>query len=213
MMQIYGRRSSINVQKVTWCLAELGLVEGRDYHRIDAGLEFGVNNTPEYLKLNPNGLVPTLVDGDFVLWESNSIVRYLAAVHGDGTLLPTQPAARADSERWMDWQLGTLWAALRITFLGLTRTPEPQRNYEAIKKAYHDSSRMLVWVDSMLAGQPFLTGASFTVADLAVAVAVHRWMWLPEKFPEVLGERPALPSLLAWYRKIAERPAFQSAVV
>jgi glutathione S-transferase len=211
-MQVYGRRSSINVQKVIWCLAELGRMEGRDYQRIDAGLHFGVNDTPEYLKLNPNGLVPTLVDGDFVLWESNSIVRYLASLPGDGTLLPTDPKGRADVERWMDWEMGTLWATLRIAFLGLTRTPEPQRDYDAIKKAYRDGCRMLTRVDTLLAGQPFLAHSRFTVADIGVGLAVHRWLSMTEQFGDVLGERPELPSLLAWYGKLAARPAFQITV-
>src|SRR6266404_1793325 len=135
-MELYGRRSSINVQKVLWCLAELSLIEGRDFQRIDAGLQFGVVNTPEFLALNPNGLVPTLVDGDVVLWESNTIVRYLASSRGAGALLPVDPAARAEIERWMDWQLGTLWATLRVAFLGLTRVPEAERNYDAIKTSH-----------------------------------------------------------------------------
>ncbi|MDE2608838.1 MAG: glutathione S-transferase N-terminal domain-containing protein, partial [Burkholderiales bacterium] len=160
-MQLYGRRSSINVQKVIWCLAELGLMEQRDYQRIDAGLDFGVVRTPEYLALNPNGLVPTWVEGDLVLWESNSIVRYLAVSRGDGALLPADPAKRADVERWMDWQLGTLWATLRIAFLGLTRTPEPERDYDAIKTAFANASRQLAMADAVLARQPFITPTGF----------------------------------------------------
>src|SRR5712664_2715965 len=104
MIKIYGRLSSINVQKVIWCLDELGQKEGVDYERIDAGLQFGVNKTDAYLKMNPNGLVPTLVDGDFVLWESNGIVRYLASHggHDDESLFPADLKIRADADRWMD---------------------------------------------------------------------------------------------------------------
>jgi len=211
-MKIYGRRNSINLQKVTWCLAELELIEGRDYQRIDAGLDFGVNNTPEYLKLNFNGLVPTLVEDDFVLWESNTIVRYIASTRGDGILLPADPKGRADCERWMDWQLATLWATLRVTFLGLTRTPEPQRNYEAIKKSHQEASRLLTFVDALLSGQAYLTGPNFTVADIVVGLAVHRWKGLSDSYPQVLAQAPVLPSLLAWHSKIIERPAFKSAV-
>lgn len=209
-MQLYGRRSSINVQKILWCLNELGRVEGRDYERIDAGLQFGVVNTPEYRRLNPNGLVPTLVDGDFVLWESNSIVRYLAATDSSHALLPVDAKARADVERWMDWQLGTLWATLRVAFVGLTRTPEPQRNLESIRKAYDDASQMLVFVDERLAGQPFLARSGFSVADICVGLAVHRWLELGEQFTEVLGKPSALPALAAWHGKLWARPAFQS---
>src|ERR1700754_3889286 len=105
-MQLYGRRSSINVQKVLWCLAELGLSEGRDYERIDAGLEFGVNDTPDYLAINPNGLVPTLIDGERAIWESNTILRYLAVGRGADGLFPADADAVGHSEvdRWMDWQ-------------------------------------------------------------------------------------------------------------
>ncbi|TAL56248.1 glutathione S-transferase N-terminal domain-containing protein [Pandoraea sp.] len=207
-MQLYGRRSSINVQKVIWCLAELGLMEQRDYQRIDAGLDFGVVRTPQYLALNPNGLVPTWVEGDLVLWESNSIVRYLAATRGDGALLPADPARRADVERWMDWQLGTLWATLRVAFLGLTRTPLAQRNHEAIKTSFENASRQLEMADAVLARQPFITSTGFTAADIVIGLAVHRWIGLLEQFAELLPKPAEMPSLLAWHRALTGRPAF-----
>lgn len=211
-MQIYGRRSSINVQKVLWTLGELGRLEGRDYERIDAGLQFGVVDTPDYLKLNPNGLVPVLVDGDLVLWESNSIIRYLAASDSRHALLPADPKARADVERWMDWQLATLWASLRVTFLGLTRTPEPQRNYDAIRKGYQNASRLLAMVEAVLARQPFMAHSGFSVADIVVGLVAHRWINLGKNFADVLGEPPALPAMLEWHSQLAARPAFRSAV-
>jgi glutathione S-transferase len=211
-MQIYGRRSSINVQKVLWTLGELGRLEGRDYERIDAGLQFGVVDTPDYLKLNPNGLVPVLVDGDLVLWESNSIIRYLAASDSRHALLPADPKARADVERWMDWQLATLWASLRVTFLGLTRTPEPQRNYDAIRKGYQNASCLLAMVEAVLARQPFMAQSGFSVADIVVGLVAHRWINLGKNFADVLGEPPALPAMLEWHSQLAARPAFQSAV-
>ncbi|APR97674.1 glutathione S-transferase [Pandoraea thiooxydans] len=211
-MQLYGRRSSINVQKVIWCLAELGLMEQRDYQRIDAGLDFGVVRTPEYLALNPNGLVPTWVEGDLVLWESNSIVRYLAATRGDGALLPGDPAKRADVERWMDWQLGTLWATLRVAFLGLTRTPEPQRDYDAINTSFGNASRQLQMAEAVLAKQPFIAATGFSVADIVIGLAVHRWIGLLENFAGVLPAPPAMPSLIAWHRELIERPAFKETV-
>lgn len=211
-MQLYGRRSSINVQKVIWCLAELGLMEQRDYQRIDAGLDFGVVRTSEYLALNPNGLVPTWVEGDLVLWESNSIVRYLAATRGDGALLPADPAKRADVERWMDWQLGTLWATLRVAFLGLTRTPEPQRDYDAINTSFGNASRQLQMAEAVLAKQPFIAATGFSVADIVIGLAVHRWIGLLENFAGVLPAPPAMPSLIAWHRELIERPAFKETV-
>jgi glutathione S-transferase len=211
-MQLYGRRSSINVQKVLWTLGELGRFEGRDYKRIDAGLQFGIVDTPEYLRLNPNGLVPTLIDGDAVLWESNSVVRYLAASDASHALLPSDPKARADVEHWMDWQLATLWAALRTAFIGLTRTPEPERNYDAIRKAYNEGSRLLGIADALLARQPYLAKSGFSVADIVIALCVHRWVGLAESDADRLGARPALPSLTQWYEKLAARPAFQAAI-
>lgn len=209
-MVIYGRRNSINVQKVTWCLAELGQTEGRDYQRIDAGLHHGVNNTEAFRELNPNGLVPTLVDGDFVLWESNSIVRYLAASAGS-PLLPTDPKLRALSERWMDWSL-SLWATLRITFLGLTRTPEAQQDMRAIKQAFDTASGLLAVPDKQLAQSAFCGGDEFTVGDIPIAVVTDRWLMLAERFATQLGPRQKHPALEEWYARIAARPAFQSSV-
>ncbi|RKR45826.1 glutathione S-transferase [Paraburkholderia sp. BL17N1] len=211
-MQVYGRRNSINVQKVLWCLAELGFEEGREFSRIDAGLEYGVIDTPQYRALNPNGLVPTLVDGESVLWESNTIVRYLAAKYDAQTLLPSEPAARADVERWMDWQLGTLWATLRITFLGLTRVPEAQRDYDAIKRSYREATRLLGIVDAILGRHDYLAQDRFTVADIGVGLAAHRWVQLTERFPDTLGAQQPLPSLDRWLRAIKARPAFSAAV-
>ncbi|MFM0148505.1 glutathione S-transferase family protein [Paraburkholderia sp. RL18-085-BIA-A] len=211
-MKLYGRRTSINVQKVLWCLGELGAVEGRDYERIDAGLDFGVVNTAEYLALNPNGLVPTLVDGDFVLWESNAIVRYLASAAGNEALLPVELKERAGVERWMDWQLATLWATLRVAFLGLTRTPEPQRNYDVIRKAHAEAGRMLAIVDKVLIAQAYIAGAEFTVADIGLCLSAHRWFSLADNFGQVLEPAPLLPAAIEWHRNLSSRQAFKDAV-
>ncbi|CDY77584.1 Uncharacterized glutathione S-transferase-like protein [Caballeronia glathei] len=211
-MQIYGRRSSINVQKVLWCLAELGFDEGRDFERIEAGLQYGVVDTPEFLALNPNGQVPTLVDGELVLWESNTIVRYLAASRGNDALLPPAPAARADVERWMDWQLGTLWPILRVAFLGLTRTPEAERNYAAIKTSHREGARLLRIADGVLGKQPYLAGAGFTAADICVALAATRWFDLAGTFSDLLGAYPEMPALSAWLTRAMDRAAYRKAV-
>jgi glutathione S-transferase len=211
-MKLYGRRSSINVQKVLWCLGELGAVEGRDYERIDAGLDFGVVNTDEYLSLNPNGLVPTLVDGGFVLWESNAIVRYLASAAGDEALLPVEPQKRANVERWMDWQLETLWATLRVAFLGLTRTPGPQRDYDAISKAHADAGRMLAIVDKVLSAQAYVAGAEFTVADIGICLSAHRWFSLAGDFRHALEPAPLLRFVAEWHRNLSSRQAFKDAI-
>ena len=155
MMTLWGRKSSINVQKVLWVLAELGLQEGADFKQIDAGLHFGINKTPEYLKLNPNGLVPTLEDGSLVLWESNTIMRYLAKKFSSTGAFPDDLASQASSDKWMDWQISTLWPSLRIPFLGLTRVPEEERDYPAIKNAFQESNRLLSIFDGVLANHAF----------------------------------------------------------
>lgn len=207
-MQLYGRRNSINVQKVLWCLDELGLAEGADYQRIDAGLQFGVNNTPEFKQLNPNGLVPTLVDGAQVVWESNTILRYLAASRGADHLLPADAAGRSEVERWMDWQLATLWSTLRVAFLGLTRTPEPQRDYDAIRAAFAESTRLLRLVDERLQTHEYLALDRFTLADLVVGLAAHRWYALNDGFHALLGAQPEMPALARWFEALRARPGF-----
>jgi glutathione S-transferase len=204
-MQLYGRRSSINVQKVIWCFAELGLAEARDYQRIDAGLEFGVVDTPSYRALNPNGLVPTLVDGDLVIWESNTILRYLAARQHDAALLPTQPGERAEVERWMDWQLGTLWATLRVAFLGLTRTPPAQRNPQTIDASLGETARLLRLLDARLDGRPFVAAGRFTLADIVLGLSVHRWYGLAERFPERPAFDLATPEVARWLAQMRSR--------
>ena len=208
-MKIYGRLSSLNVQKVIWCLGELGLAEGKDYERIDAGLTFGVNTTPEYLAMNPNGLVPTLVDGDFVLWESHSIVRLLASQYGMGSLMPIDLHVRADSERWMDWMLGTFTPNVATVFIGLTRTPAEKQDMVAIKRAFEHGCRQLAILDGALKDRLFCAGSDLTVGDIPLGVAVHRWIMLGNTYPEQLGAAPVYPSLMRWHQRISERPAFR----
>jgi len=208
MMQVYGRRNSINVQKVLWCLGELGRIEGRDYERIDAGLEFGVNDTAAYRELNPNGLVPALVDNGRSIWESNTIVRYLATTYGNGELLPQDAGERSEVERWMDWQLGALWATLRITFLGLTRVPEEKRDYAAIRNAFVESARLLRIVDVRLGTHSHLALDRFTLADIGVALAAHRWYSLAERFASTLDAQPEMPAVARWLDAQRARPAF-----
>lgn len=212
-MQLYGRRSSINVQKVLWCLGELGLAEGRDYERIDAGLEYGVIDTPAYRALNPNGLVPTLIDGGNTLWESNTILRYLAGTHAAGAaLLPAAPGERASVERWMDWQLGTLWATLRVAFLGLTRTAPEARNMAAIHASFAEAARLLRLLDVQLAAQPFIALGRFTLADIVVGLAAHRWYGLGERFADLLPAEAEMPNVARWLAALREREAFGEAL-
>ena len=203
MLTIYGRTNSVNVQKVLWCLAELDV----PYERIDAGLKFGKNHDPWYLALNPNGRVPLLVDGSFSLWESNTIVRYLAGKHGVGGLWPPSPETRALAERWMDWQLSTLILPVSIVFQALYRTPPAERDALGVARNTVEANRAMELLDAHLAAQPFVAGDAFTMGDIPVGATAHRWL-------EVAGiERPKLAAVRAWRDRLAERPAFRRHVM
>jgi glutathione S-transferase len=203
VLTIYGRTNSVNVQKVLWCLAELGV----PHERVDAGLEHGKNTEPWYLALNPNGRVPLLREGDFSLWESNSIVRYLCAKHGMGTLYPASLETRAHAERWMDWQLSTLVTPVSIVFWNLIRTPADRRDAAAVAKNTAEANRVLERLDGELRAQPYVAGSQLTMGDIPVGAVVHRWLALPGV------ERPAFPALRAWYDRLVERPAYRAHVM
>jgi glutathione S-transferase len=196
MLRIWGRLNSVNVKKAMWAVEELGL----KYERIDAGLHFGVTKTPEYRRMNPNSLVPTIDDDGFVLWESHSIVRYLAAKHGAGTLWPTDLRVRADAERWMDWAF-TFQSAMRDVFWGLIRTPPEKRDMKAIEAGAKRSAELLQIPDKILENRPFLAGGSFTMGDIPLGCEVQRWMRVPM-------ERPRFPNVEAWFERLRARPAF-----
>lgn len=200
MLRIWGRVNSVNVKKALWAAEELRL----PYERIDAGLQFGVNKTPEYLAMNPTGLVPTIRDGDFVLWESHSIVRYLCAKHGAGTLWPTDLGARADAERWMDWAF-TLQSGVRDAFWHLIRTPAEKRDMHAVEASRKRSAELLAIPERVLAGRPFIAGDRLTMGDIPLGCEVQRWLRLP-------GDRPSFPNLEAWFERLRGREAFRKAV-
>ena len=202
MLRIWGRSNSINVQKVLWCCEELDI----RYQRVDVGGPFGGNKEPEYLRLNPNGLVPTISDGGFVLWESNAIVRYLAAKHGMGTLYPEDLAERADADRWMDWQMGTLWANFRPAFVGLIRTLPEKRDRDDIATAISRTAENLAMLDAHLAAREYVTGPAFTMADIPLGVTACRWFNL-----EI--ERPPMPNLEAWYERLCARFPYKATVM
>ena len=210
MMRLWGRKSSINVQKVLWCLAELGLKEGQDFERIDAGLHFGLNRTPEFLAMNPNGLVPTLEVGDLILWESNTIMRYLAKEHDKSKRFPTDVGAQYHSEKWLDWQLGTMWPTLRIVFLGLTRTPEAERNKAGIQKAFQDTNQLLSMLDQILSKQAYCSGNQFHIGDIALALCTGRWILLNKTFPEETGERANLKNIDAWLKRLEKETCYNN---
>lgn len=196
MLTLWGRLSSINVQKAAWALEELGL----DYRRIDAGGAFGLNDTPEYLAKNPTGLVPTLEQDGFVLWESNATVRYLAATHGAGTLWPQDPAARALSDLWMDWQTTAFTPAMRDVFWQLIRTPSEKQDAGLIAASLEKSERMAAILDRHLEKRSYVAGESFTMGDIAAGAAAHRWLNLSP-------ERQPCPNLERYYATLMARPA------
>ena len=202
MLKLWGRTNSVNVKKVLWMLDELGI----PYERTEAGMEHGVVDTPAYRALNPNGRVPTLEDGGFVLWESNAILRYLAMKHGSA-LYPADPAARASADRWMDWQLSTLSPAERNLFWGLVRTPPEKRDMAAVMAAAKAAGVCWTMLDAHIArhGGPFIDGAAMTIADIVLGCYARRWFG-----EEVRVEgMPVLPALSAWYATVGERPGFR----
>jgi len=203
MLTIYGRTNSVNVQKVLWCLAELAV----PYERIDAGLQYGKNNEPWYLELNPNGRVPLLRDGDFTLWESNTIVRYLAAKHSFRDLCPASLETRALAERWMDWQLSTLIRPVSIVFQTLFRTPAAARDMAAVAHNTTEANAAVALLDGHLRTQPYVAGAAFSMGDIPVGAVAYRWLAIPEL------TRPAFPAVEAWQARLAERPAFRAHVM
>lgn len=200
-IKLLGRDSSSNVQKVRWALLELGL----SYEHIPVGGKFGGNKTPDYLALNPNGLVPVLRDGDLVVWESHAIVRYLAAVYGAGTMFPTDPRERATVDQWADWTATTFQPAWLGVFWKLVRTPEDQRNPVAIATAVAETERCLSIMDGQLGRTGYLGGEALTYADIVAGVAMFRWTSMPI-------ERREHPNVTAWHERLRARAAFREAV-
>ncbi len=198
-LEIWGRANSVNVQKVLWCLRELDLA----YERIDAGMAFGRNNEPAYLAMNPNGRVPTLVDGDFVLWESNSIMRYLSLAYGQGSpIYPQTPKLRTGVDRWLDWTLSTLQPVDRPVFWALVRTPVEKRDMVAIQRDADAEAVQWRIVDARLEGRRFIEGDDFTLADIALGAYARRWFGVEGI------DKPRLPHLERWFAQFASRPGF-----
>ena len=199
-LRIWGRANSVNVQKVLWCLRELDLA----FERIDAGMAFGRNRDPDYLAMNPNGRVPTVQDGDFVLWESNSIMRYLVLAYGKGSpIYPEAPKRRAGVDRWLDWTLSTLQPVDRPVFWALVRTPPEQRDMAAIQKDADAEAVQWRIVDNQLATRRFIEGDDFTLADIALGAYARRWFGVEGVV------KPPLAHLERWFAQFAGRPGFK----
>ncbi|MCZ6765271.1 MAG: glutathione S-transferase [Alphaproteobacteria bacterium] len=202
MLQILGRNNSVNVQKVLWTCVELDI----GYERTDIGGPFGGNDQPEYLAKNPNGLVPTVEDGDLVIWESNAIVRYLAAKHNDGSgFLPADPGERALAEQWMDWQLSAFWPPLMPVFIALVRTAPERRDMAAIDAGVAQTALMAAILDGHLARNDYLAGDRFTMGDVPVGGILYRWLNLDI-------ERPDHPHLTAYYQRLCDRAGYREHV-
>jgi glutathione S-transferase len=199
---LWGRKTSANVQKTVWALAELGLA----YEHKSVGGRYGGLDTPEYRALNPNALVPTLCDGDLVVWESHATVRYLAAQYGAGRLWPSQPRDRAVVDQWTDWTATTFQPAWLAVFWRVVRTAPEQQDPAAIAKAIADADRAFGMLDVQLAGKAFIAGDDLTYADIAAGVALYRW------FTMEIDRRPAA-NVESWYSRLQERPAFREAVM
>jgi glutathione S-transferase len=199
MLTIWGRLNSINVQKVVWMAEECGL----RFERIDTGGVFGGNRTPEYLAMNPNGLVPVITDGQTILWESNAILRYLAAKHGGAALFPASAAERARADMWMDWASTDLYPSYAPAFMGLVRTAPDKRDAAAIEAARARTETRLAILEAHLAKSRHIAGERFSIGDICVGLLIHRWLNMPIA-------REFCPAIEAWHGRLSKRPAAQA---
>ncbi|HJS60774.1 MAG TPA: glutathione S-transferase family protein [Pseudolabrys sp.] len=203
MIKIWGRNTSSNVQKAMWAVGELKL----EHQRIDIGGSFGKNKDAPYLAMNPNGLVPTLEEEDgFLLWESNSVVRYLAGKYDkSGVLEPKDPKQRALASQWMDWQLSVVGPAIFQAFWGLIRTPAEKRDLEAIKTSQDKTTAAMKILDAQLGKTQYVAGPAFSYGDIPVGIMCYR-------FVQLVPQRPPMPNLDRWYGAISSRQAFKDHV-
>ena len=202
MLKVWGRRNSITVPQALWALGETGVA----HQHIDAGGQFGGLDTPEFHAMNPNMRVPVIDDGGTIVWESHSIVRYVAAKYGSGTLWNEDPAIRAKADEWIDWTLADLQPAALGLFWGFWRTPEPQRNLQMIRNATARSAKLFQLLDEHLAGRKFVAGDDFTMGDIPAGAQLFRYFGMPI-------ERPSLPNVEAWYERLKDRPAYREHVM
>ncbi|HUB47476.1 MAG TPA: glutathione S-transferase [Acetobacteraceae bacterium] len=200
---VWGRATSSNVMKVLWGLGELGL----PFERIDVGGSFGKTDTADYRAMNPTGLVPTLQEDGFTLWESNAILRHLCHAHApQSSLWPQDPQARANVDRWMDAQQTQLNRPMGVVFWGLVRTPPDKRDPAAIAQGVADAAKAYGLIEPELAKHAYIAGPAFTLADIPWGVHAHRWFNMD-------FDRPPLPHVRAWYDRLCERPAYRQHIV
>jgi Glutathione S-transferase len=199
MLTIWGRLNSHNVKKVAWFARELDL----PHVRHDVGGQFGMSEA--YIAMNPNRLIPTIEDGDVVLWESNAILRYLASRYAPEAMWPADPAARAQCDKWMDWQF-SFAEGQRDAFWNLVRKQPEERDATALEKSVRLAGEAMLILDRALASQPWLSGDQFGVADVPMGVYAHSFFALPM-------ERPDVPHVRTWYDRLRERPAYVETVM
>ncbi|SAI71675.1 glutathione S-transferase [Bordetella ansorpii] len=196
MLRILGKTSSINVRKVLWACAELDL----PFQQEDWGSGFRDLNTDAFKTLNPNAMVPVLVDADFVLWESNSILRYLANRYGDGGLYPSQAEARARVDQWLDWQASDLNRAWSYAFMSLVRGSAEHRDPALVQASLEGWTRFMTVLDGRLMETgAYVAGDHFSLADIAIGLSVHRWFGTP-------FEHPRLDAVREYYARLVQRP-------
>lgn len=203
MLTVYGRRSSFNVQKVMWLVGELGL----DHVHVDKGGEAGGLDTPDFRAMNPHGKVPVIDDGGTVVWESHAILRYLAARHGVPQFWPDDPGDRSRADRWMDWGQATLQRDfLTGVFWGGYRTPPAQRDNAAVAAAIARCADHMRLLDRFIGDRPFLLGSRLSLADIVLGTHFYRYYGIDI-------DRPAVPGVEGWYRRLTDRPAYREAVM
>lgn len=201
MITVWGRKNSSNVKKVLWCLTELGLT----YQQKDAGGPFGGLDTPEYLAMNPNKTIPTYQDSEFILWESNAILSYLADKYDDGTLLPHNAEFRARAAQWMYWSDGSLFPYIKAMMGLLVRTPAEQRDPARVEELKQSLNRLIAMLNDDLAQRDYIAGDTFSIADMALVPLLYPWR-------EVCHDRPDFPHIERWFARIETRPAYRDIV-
>ncbi len=202
MLKIWGRTSSINVQKVMWTVAELGLA----HEQIDLGGKFGGLDTAEHLGRNPHGLIPVIDDNGTVIWESHAIIRYLAARYGEGTLWPKDPDARASADMWMEWAQTTFQRNFIQLFWACYRTPPDEQDAQQIADLVSACSEDFTHLDKLLGDKKYASGDSLTYGDIPVATQFYRYFTMDI-------ERPSVPNVEAWYARLQSNPAYVAHVM
>jgi glutathione S-transferase len=202
MLKFFGRATSDSVQKAIWMLGETQ----QPFEHIELGGRFGGLQNADYLRLNPHGQVPTLCDDEVVVWESNAIIRYLAAKHFSGTVWPVDAAQRSYAEQWMEWAQTQLYPDFNKLFWLTVRTPPAEHDHALIGETHARVIDYYTVLEAQLAGRDYVTGQELSIADFPAGATLYRFFKMPI-------ERPALPNITAWYTRLSQRPAYRQHVM